>query len=192
MKTQISERIIAMMTERIEQRNEKGYHTYLETLDDVPFENYDWEKMFIEEILDGVQYQQKRILQLEQELKGNQGMRLNEYQIMSKRTMPTPTTYFDSQIEDYSDKQKSNYAMGLAGESGEVVDYLKKVIHHEKEFDRDNFVKEVGDAMHYLSGLCTMYGVTLEEVATMNILKLNKRYPNGFNKKDSEKRRDEE
>jgi hypothetical protein len=30
----------------------------------------------------------------------------------------------------YGEKEKCNYAMGLAGETGEVVDLMKKWIHH--------------------------------------------------------------
>lgn len=79
----------------------------------------------------------------------------------------------------------SNYSMGLAGESGEVVDLLKKHVHHGHELDREKVKGELGDVLHYASGLATMLGFTLEEVATANVEKLRKRYPNGFNKEDS-------
>lgn len=107
-------------------------------------------------------------------------MRLNEFQELSKRTMPK-TIDKDS---------KSNYSMGLAGESGEVVDLIKKEIHHDHPENPDKVKKELGDVLHYVAGLATMYGWTLEEVATANIMKLSTRYPQGFNTENSLKRVD--
>jgi NTP pyrophosphatase (non-canonical NTP hydrolase) len=97
-------------------------------------------------------------------------MKLNDYQEISKRTMPNKDIKKDS----------ANYAMGLAGETGECVDLLKKWIFHKHDLDRMELKKELGDVLHYLSGLCTLHHFTLEEVATANIEKLMKRYPNGF------------
>jgi NTP pyrophosphatase (non-canonical NTP hydrolase) len=97
-------------------------------------------------------------------------MRLNDYQEISKRTMPNKDVKKDS----------ANYAMGLAGEAGEVTDLLKKWVFHGHALDRMDLKKELGDVLHYLSGLCTLHHFTLEEVATANIEKLMQRYPNGF------------
>lgn len=107
-------------------------------------------------------------------------MKLNVFQEMSKRTMPSL----------YDVKSKSNYAMGLAGESGEVVDLIKKEIHHGHPENPEKVKNELGDVMHYVAGLAAMYGWTLEEVATANIMKLSTRYPHGFNTMDSLKRVD--
>lgn len=103
------------------------------------------------------------------------------YQEMSKRTMPKP----------YGKASKVNYAMGLAGESGEVVDYLKKVLFHSHPLDEMKLKHEIGDVMHFLVGLCTMYDFSLEECATLNVMKLGKRYPDGFSVEDSINRVDE-
>lgn len=102
-------------------------------------------------------------------------MKLNDYQLVSKRTMPSV----------YDDRAKTNYAMGLSGEAGEVTDLIKKEVFHGHEVDPEKVKKELGDLMHYAAGLATMYGFTLEEVAMANIKKLMTRYPNGFNKEDS-------
>ena len=112
-------------------------------------------------------------------------MKLNEYQKLGWRTMPFPSI-------DKVEKAMalSNYAMGLAGESGEVVDLLKKHVHHGHELDRDALRLELGDALHYLSGLASMCGMTLEEVATANVKKLSDRYPKGFSTEDSINRTD--
>ena len=111
-------------------------------------------------------------------------MEINTFQITSVRTMPT--------IQDgrYSALDKSNYAMGLAGESGELVDLMKKEIHHGHAPDVESIKKECGDVFHYLAGIATMYGLTLEEIALANVDKLQRRYPTGFSTKDSLKRVD--
>ncbi|MCA1029308.1 nucleoside triphosphate pyrophosphohydrolase family protein [Cytobacillus kochii] len=107
-------------------------------------------------------------------------MKLNDYQLISKRTMPSV----------YDERAKTNYAMGLCGEAGEVTDLIKKELFHGHEEDREKIKKELGDVLHYLAGVADMYGWTLEQVATANIEKLMKRFPNGFNKVDSIKRVD--
>jgi NTP pyrophosphatase (non-canonical NTP hydrolase) len=108
-------------------------------------------------------------------------MKLNDFQEISKRTMPNKDIKKDS----------ANYAMGLAGEAGEVTDLLKKWVFHGHALDRMELKKELGDVLHYLSGLCTLHHFTLEEVATANIEKLMKRFPNGFSTEASIKRVDE-
>lgn len=71
-------------------------------------------------------------------------------------------------------------AMGLAGEAGELVDYLKKVIGHGHPFDPDHFLEEVGDVLWYLACLCAVWEVDLSSAAYENIRKLHQRYPDGF------------
>lgn len=112
-------------------------------------------------------------------------MKLNEYQKWGWRTMPPRTVDKVQRALDIS-----NYSMGLAGETGEIVDLLKKHIHHGHELDREKVKAELGDVLHYVSGLTSMLGFTLEDVATANITKLQKRYPNGFSEKDSINRKE--
>lgn len=97
-------------------------------------------------------------------------MNLNEYQELSTRTMPNRGRFADL----------CNYSMGLNGEAGEVTDLLKKHLHHNHQLDRMEAKKELGDVMHYVAGLCTLLGFSLEEVCKGNIEKLMKRYPSGF------------
>lgn len=105
---------------------------------------------------------------------------LNEFQELSKRTMP----------KIHSDMTKANYALGATGEAGEVADIVKKEVFHGHPVDPDSIKKEIGDTLHYLAGLATMYGLTLQEIAEANIEKLRKRYPEGFSTVDSIKRVD--
>ena len=81
-------------------------------------------------------------------------------------------------------------AMGLAGEAGEVVDYLKKVLYHGKPLNREKLKDELGDVLWYLSEVYSTFSIRLEDVAVGNIEKLRKRYPNGFTAADSEARVD--
>lgn len=113
-------------------------------------------------------------------------MKLNEYQKLSKRTLPNYADSIDRKLAI------SNYSMGLAGESGEVIDILKKSVHHGHELDLSEVTNELGDVLHYAAGLATMCGLSLEEVANSNITKLQRRYPKGFSKEASIKRLDVE
>lgn len=107
-------------------------------------------------------------------------MKISEFQELSRRTMPV--------VND--DSAKSNYAMGLAGETGEVVDLIKKWVHHKHPENKEELVKELGDVIHYAVGVATLYDISMDEVLAKNILKLSKRYPNGFSVQDSQIRRD--
>ena len=81
-------------------------------------------------------------------------------------------------------------ALGLAGEAGETADYIKKVVGHAHEIDASHLAKEIGDVIWYCASLCDEFGLSLEEVAEMNIEKLRRRYPAGFSSADSILRRD--
>lgn len=116
-------------------------------------------------------------------------MSFRDYQKASIRTMPKMV---EGKYEFYySNESVMNYALGLGGECGEVQDIIKKALFHGHPLDDDKLIKELGDVLHYLSGLCTMMGFSLEQVATANIQKLMERYPGGFSKEDSRKRKDE-
>lgn len=111
-------------------------------------------------------------------------MNFNEYQELSKRTMPKTNT------EEEFYKALSNYGLGVMGEAGEVGDLIKKNVFHGHSADSEEVKKECGDVMHYLAGIATLYGFTLEEAAVQNIEKLKKRYPDGFSEEASRKRVD--
>lgn len=80
--------------------------------------------------------------------------------------------------------------MGLAGETGEVVEHIKKGILHQHGIDRDKLAIELGDVMWYVAALCTKLELSLDEVMAQNIEKLRARYPDGFTSSDSVKRVD--
>jgi NTP pyrophosphatase (non-canonical NTP hydrolase) len=87
--------------------------------------------------------------------------------------------------------QLSLAGLGIAGEAGEVADLIKKVLHHEKPLDKNKLIGEMGDVFWYLEYLCAVLGVSREEVWAINSAKLRKRFPDGFNTKDANERKDE-
>lgn len=93
-------------------------------------------------------------------------------------------------------------AIGMVGESAELLDACKKFAIYRKEADGDNIVEELGDFEFYLTGykqlvpnintifdyrlaqLYEAFEITREEVIEANIRKLAKRY-NGLKYSDS-------
>lgn len=109
-------------------------------------------------------------------------MDLNEYQREAAQTIPLG---FDG------DTMIDNAVYGLCGEVGECVDRLKKVKFQGHPQDKEHLVYEMGDILWYLAEMATGAGLTLEEVAEKNILKLRKRYGDSFNSDNSVNRKDD-
>jgi len=61
--------------------------------------------------------------------------------------------------------------MGLAGETGEVVEPLKKH-YRDGVHPGDALLLELGDVLHYLTVLGQSYGWTLDDIASANVAKL--------------------
>ena len=85
-----------------------------------------------------------------------------------------------------------NGLFGLSGEVGELTDMVKKWIFHEKELDEDHAKKELGDVMWYIAMICESFGWSLDEIMQMNIDKLKKRYPDGFDTERANNRSSED
>jgi len=83
-------------------------------------------------------------------------------------------------------------ALGLAGESGEVAELVKKQIGHGHGLTRGQITAKLGDALWYLAVLANAYGVSLSDVAHGNVDKLRARYPGGFTHEASRNRLEEE
>jgi len=72
--------------------------------------------------------------------------------------------------------------VGLAAESGEFLEIVKKMVFQGKPWDdanREHLLIELGDIMWYVSQATQALGVSFDEVIEMNIKKLEKRYPGG-------------
>lgn len=144
------------------------------------------------------------------------GMTLNEYQAHAGRTAPRELKAYPKVVQaaqtlfDRSDEGLGYmgglprastellklhdifvWALGLAGEAGEVCDLLKKVHGHGKAYDADKMKKELGDVLWYLANLASAHGFNLSEVAEANVEKLQARYPNGFTVAAAQARADE-
>ena len=70
--------------------------------------------------------------------------------------------------------------LGLAGESGEVADLIKKFIGQGHDLDRKKIAEELGDCLWYAALTAHSLGYSLDSIMEMNIEKLKKRYPEGF------------
>ncbi len=103
-------------------------------------------------------------------------MTINEYQKLAMTTLNPNLEKKDILI---------NGVMGLCGESGEVIDIVKKHLAQGHELDRDELIKELGDVAWYLAETATALDVDLEDVLVANIEKLKKRYPEGFDRDKS-------
>lgn len=68
-------------------------------------------------------------------------------------------------------------AIGVAGESGEVVDVIKKATVGYRSLSFDKLIEELGDLEFYLQKLRTLIDVRREAVLEINVKKLNNRYP---------------
>lgn len=116
-------------------------------------------------------------------MKNKEIMEMNEYQYLAGRTR-------NNELD--KNKELSNYSMGLAGETGEVVDLLKKIVFHGHKMDLEKLKDELGDVLWYVANLATTLDLNLEDIAEFNIEKLQKRYPRGFSEEKSINRKKEE
>ncbi len=96
-------------------------------------------------------------------------MEFNEYQRKA----------FETAI--YPDKGKNIVypSLGLGGESGEVLEKIKKIIRDKNykinEKNKEELMKEIGDVLWYIAALCTELKLDLNKVAEKNISKLDSR-----------------
>jgi len=92
--------------------------------------------------------------------------------------------YADKAITTLSDNyeygdispQLMGQVLGLAGESGEVVEKIKKLLRDKQgmleESDKADILKELGDILWYVNAVAHLLGSSLEDVARLNNEKL--------------------
>jgi len=99
-------------------------------------------------------------------------MTLTDYQDAIDRFDPTP------------DVPLEFYCLGLGGETGEVLDLIKKSSRHHlwterngvgRPLDHDILGLELGDVLWYVARMAKKAGFTLDTIAAMNIQKLDAR-----------------
>ena len=72
--------------------------------------------------------------------------------------------------------------VGLAAESGEFLEIVKKMVYQGKPWNDDNrehLIIELGDVLWYVAQACMALEVDFDEVVETNVKKLEKRYPGG-------------
>ena len=167
MKNKYFKNIIEMMKKQMD----KGFYKYGVLLEDnTTLSRHQRIEHLQEELIDGLQYCEHLKETFNDELTAN------DYHRMALRTAGEYDTVLD---------MMRNAVYGLNGESGEVIDLLKKHEFQGHELDRDKMIDEAGDVCWYIALLATALNVSLEEIMTKNIEKLKKRYPDGFDKNRS-------
>lgn len=81
---------------------------------------------------------------------------------------------------DSTELRLINAALGLAGESGEFADSIKKCQFHGHALDVAHIANELGDILWYVAQACDALDLHMSDVMQANIEKLRRRYPDGF------------
>lgn len=116
-----------------------------------------------------------------------------DLQPISKGSSLTPNEYQKLALRTASEKAMKNPilngVLGLAGESGECADLVKKNLFQGHYLDNVKMAKELGDVAWYLALTAYGLGYDLEDILWMNIKKLQARYPDGFDAEHSQHRK---
>lgn len=95
------------------------------------------------------------------------------------------------EAEALGDKGAQDAVAGMSKHAGHVADVVKKIVFHGRQDLRTKLVDELGDVFWYIALLIDTADISLEEVLTYNVQKLQKRYPEGFSTAHSIQRADE-
>lgn len=96
---------------------------------------------------------------------------------------------FVKPVDDHLGKSL-HAAVGIAGESGELLDAIKKTWIYNKPLDKENVLEECGDILFYLVAMLSNNGYSLGDAAEHNVRKLAKRYPTGYTDQAAQQRAD--
>lgn len=107
----------------------------------------------------------------------------------------TPTDYQEAAMRTANPKLNAKERLlegliGLNSEAGEALDIYKKHVFQKHDLDKEKTAFELGDALWYLTEAALALGYSLDDIMEMNIEKLRKRYPYGFDPKKSRNRKD--
>lgn len=100
----------------------------------------------------------------------------NEYQKLASRTISTKMSPADKEMHALH---------GMVGEIGELHSIYQKIYQGHMEKNDEHYKKELGDLLWFIAEYCTAFNWNLEDIMQMNIDKLLKRYPNGFDEQHS-------
>ena len=105
---------------------------------------------------------------------------LDDYQGLAERT---------SGAGKDGERRQIIAALGLAGEAGEFANMIKKLTAHGHNIPSEELAEELGDVLWYLSEAASACGLSLNQIAIMNVEKLRERYPDGFSEERSRNRK---
>lgn len=110
-------------------------------------------------------------------------MDLDEYQRKAAQTYsPGPNETFN----------RMYLSLGLAGETGEVIEKIKKVVRNDNGVVSDEKLNgirgELGDVLWYLSQLSKAFELSLNDIAEQNLRKLADRFERGVLKSEGDER----
>lgn len=109
-------------------------------------------------------------------------MTFDEYQTASRETAQYPDLGHNIAYP----------TLGLAGESGEVAERVKKMYRDDggqlTEQRRDGLKAELGDVLWYVAALCSELGLKMGDVAEYNIRKLRDRRARNVIRGDGDER----
>lgn len=112
-------------------------------------------------------------------------MDAHSYQVETQRT----ATLHDTALAQGKPAEIAFYWMACAaGEVGETINKLKKVVGHKFPLDRQALISELGDVLWYLMQVCSALDIDVNEVMEYNLQKLARRYPDGFDPERSKNR----
>lgn len=63
-------------------------------------------------------------------------------------------------------------ALGLASEAGEVAQIIRKQEYERQGIKPGILALELGDVLHYMAQMCDHLGISLEELAELNAVKM--------------------
>lgn len=118
-------------------------------------------------------------------------MESNDYQTQAMRTddgkmgarihHKLDEEFFNGSVDGVNDVGGMIYAaLSMGGESGEVIDIIKKWVGQEAPLDKAHLMEELGDVLWSVTKICDSIGVYMSDVMSQNIDKLWERYPEGF------------
>src|SRR6266567_415278 len=94
-------------------------------------------------------------------------MQFDEYQ---KKALTTARNDYDPLM------QRTIWAMGVAGEAGEVVEKWKKIVAYKQgtvtDEEKAELCKELGDLVWYIAVFADSLGLSLDHVMQTNVAKL--------------------
>ena len=79
----------------------------------------------------------------------------------------------------------SHAVTGLGTETGELLTEMKKTVFYgirDGKIDVEKVKDESCDLLHYFIMLTNVLGISIDKLIEMNIVKLKKRFPNGYSK----------